>query len=290
MCPGNLRDQLYISEIESLLISDRTYPEHITNPTAELDDKLAKLLSMVDLDNMLQRFSFDSVAKWQSILSGKQPPSISLTDELLGGEKQRIVIARLYYHRPKFGILDECTSAISLEMEHGIFEQAKGELQFLRHLKSRFGYHSDFYCPQQGITKAPYTLATLRGCRRVVFWVNRGHATRSTIGLSCKTDKHLPSHNSVSIFMSLRLILVRHGESEANTRHLLGRVPHSPLTTLGENQARLLGKHWNNKSKSEVVYLPKTLNLTPYSLQLPRGPKTLASSRVVLDRTQMCKR
>ena len=36
------------------------------------------------------------------------------------------MIARLYYHKPKFGILDECTSAISLEMEHGIFQQAKG--------------------------------------------------------------------------------------------------------------------------------------------------------------------
>lgn len=52
---------------------------------------------MVDLNNMLERFNLDTVAKWQSLLSG--------------GEKQRIVIARLYYHKPKFGILDECVSS-----------------------------------------------------------------------------------------------------------------------------------------------------------------------------------
>jgi len=40
----------------------------------------------------------------------------------------------------------------------------------------------------------------------------------------------------------LRVLLVRHGESEANTKHLLGRCVTSPLTARGDEQAVRLGK------------------------------------------------
>ncbi len=47
------------------------------------------------------------------------------SDTLSGGEKQRLSMARLYYHSPQFGFLDECTSAVSSEVEDSLYEQSK---------------------------------------------------------------------------------------------------------------------------------------------------------------------
>lgn len=78
-----------------------------------VDEELLKLLDEVDLRGLAEREpeGLDAFGDWDSTLSG--------------GEKQRLAMTRLLYHAPQYALLDECTSAVSLEAEAVIYETAK---------------------------------------------------------------------------------------------------------------------------------------------------------------------
>jgi ATP-binding cassette subfamily D (ALD) protein 3 len=76
------------------------------------DKKIKELLKIVQLDIYCDKGKgLDEFSNWNDVLSG--------------GEKQRIAMARLFYHGPKFAILDECTSAVSLDMEAIMYKKCK---------------------------------------------------------------------------------------------------------------------------------------------------------------------
>jgi len=90
-----------------------TYPKSFgskKHPKDPLNQQSIKeLLEMVDLAYILERFGMDSINDWAVILSV--------------GEQQRVGMARLLYHRPKFAILDECSSAVDTALEKKFYTQ-----------------------------------------------------------------------------------------------------------------------------------------------------------------------
>ena len=98
---GTLRDQII-------------YPHSRADMTAKeiTDDDLQEILEHVELGTLVDREGgWDSEREWRDALSG--------------GDKQRIAMARLFYHAPKYAILDECTSALSLDVEEKLYTHAK---------------------------------------------------------------------------------------------------------------------------------------------------------------------
>lgn len=54
-------------------------------------------------------------------------------------------MARLFYHKPKYAILDECTSSVTLDTEKVMYDTAKSlgiTLMTVSHRKSLWKYHS----------------------------------------------------------------------------------------------------------------------------------------------------
>lgn len=56
-------------------------------------------------------------------------------------------MARLFYHKPQFAILDECTSAVSVDVEDSMYSYCKQEnitLFTVSHRRSLWKHHEVF--------------------------------------------------------------------------------------------------------------------------------------------------
>jgi ATP-binding cassette subfamily D (ALD) long-chain fatty acid import protein len=95
------------------------------------DDDLSNILSVVEIESIVDRpGGWDAEQEW--------------TDVLSGGLQQRVAMARLFYHRPRYAILDECTSSVTLEIERVMYDEAKRlgiTLMTVSHRRSLWKYH-----------------------------------------------------------------------------------------------------------------------------------------------------
>ncbi|XP_034824892.1 ATP-binding cassette sub-family D member 3 [Maniola hyperantus] len=128
MTLGTFRDQvIYPQTREEMVRRGRT------------DEELNRFLDIVQLSYLTQREGgWDAVEDWMDVLSG--------------GEKQRIAMARLFYHAPQFAILDECTSAVSVDVEGHMYQYCREmgiSLFTVSHRKSLWRHH-DHYLQMDG--------------------------------------------------------------------------------------------------------------------------------------------
>jgi len=118
---GTLRDQVI-------------YPHSKADMEARgiIDDDLLQILSYVQMEGVVEREGgWDAAREWRDALSG--------------GDKQKIAWARLFYHKPKYAILDEATSLVPEEMEGRMMDRATElgiTLLTVSHRPSLWKYHA----------------------------------------------------------------------------------------------------------------------------------------------------
>ncbi|KAH6891239.1 ABC transporter transmembrane region 2-domain-containing protein [Thelonectria olida] len=111
------------------------YPDSLRQMRARgvTDADLLDILKTLGLEHLVDLYeeAWDAEAEWRDVLSG--------------GLQQRVAMARLFYHRPRYAILDECTSSVTLDTEKVMYDTAKSlgiTLMTVSHRRSLWKYHT----------------------------------------------------------------------------------------------------------------------------------------------------
>lgn len=133
------------------------YPDNLRDMRDKrvTDNDLLQILKIVEIDHIVDRpRGWDAEEEWRDVLSG--------------GLQQRVAMARLFYHAPKYAILDECTSSVTLEIEKAMYDKAKAlniTLMTVSHRRSLWKYHDNIL---QFDGQGNYIFTSLDAERRLV--------------------------------------------------------------------------------------------------------------------------
>ncbi|VDB93410.1 unnamed protein product [Peniophora sp. CBMAI 1063] len=117
---GTLRDQII-------------YPHSVDDMRKRgvRDEDLMRILEVVRMEGVVEREGgWDVAREWRDALSG--------------GDKQKIAWARLFYHQPRYAVLDEATSLVPVEIEGLMMDRATElgiTLLTVSHRPSLWKYH-----------------------------------------------------------------------------------------------------------------------------------------------------
>ncbi|KAF2169806.1 hypothetical protein M409DRAFT_64809 [Zasmidium cellare ATCC 36951] len=136
------------------------YPDNLLDMRAKgiTDQDLISIMSTLGLDPLLEQVGnktstvdpsapsspVDARPAKSSADQGALDAEHEWADALSTGFQQRIAAARLFYHRPKYAILDECTSSLTPEVEKTMYDEAKRlgiTLMTVSHRRSLWRYH-----------------------------------------------------------------------------------------------------------------------------------------------------
>lgn len=124
------RPYLSIGTLRDQIIYPHTHTDMIQ--AGKTDKDLEEILKIVYLDYIPAREGgMDAFKEWKDVFSG--------------GEKQRVQLARLFYHKPQFVVLDEATSAVSNDVEALLYSSAKDAgmtLITISHRPNLLKYHT----------------------------------------------------------------------------------------------------------------------------------------------------
>ena len=111
-----------------------TYPmtwQEAVEERGATDESITELLEKVHLGDIARRRGgLDAIKDWAEVLSG--------------GQKQRLGFSRLLFHRPDYAILDEASSAVSIDIEQLLYQAVKDcgtTLISVSHRPSLWSFH-----------------------------------------------------------------------------------------------------------------------------------------------------